>query len=51
MASKLVIWRDAARELGLMLGLTILGLAALSCAAVLIGTMPAFIAVAIRGLH
>lgn len=51
MAPKLITLRDLARELAIMLAYTILGLAALSCAAVLIGTMPAFLALAIGGLR
>jgi hypothetical protein len=49
MGQRLTLWRDSARELAIMLALTMLGIGALSIAAVLAGTMPAFLALAIWG--
>ena len=49
MGPRLTLWRNGARELVILLALTVLSLTALSCAAVLVGTMPAFLTLAIWG--
>lgn len=49
MGTRAASLRAIAREMAILIGGTILGLAVASAVAVLIGTMPAFLALALRG--